>query len=129
MDILSEIFKALGDENRLRIVNLLLKKELCVCELETLLEMTQSNVSRHLTKLKHAGIITSEKCSQWVHYSVHKQFIKKNNLLNDYLSASLTEPVYQSDLARLNRYLQSGYTCEHINKEKSVIAAYLDELP
>ena len=49
------------DENRIRILNLMLNAELCVCEIETILEMTQSNASRHLAKLKSAGIITSSK--------------------------------------------------------------------
>ncbi|WP_199172686.1 metalloregulator ArsR/SmtB family transcription factor [Petrotoga sp. 9PWA.NaAc.5.4] len=44
---MEELFKSLGDENRLRILNLLMQQqELCVCELEVLLEMTQSNVSK-----------------------------------------------------------------------------------
>lgn len=56
-----DIFKALADENRLRIISLLLTKELCVCEIEASLEMSQSNVSRHLTKLKTSGIVDSRK--------------------------------------------------------------------
>ena len=74
---LIEILKALGDENRIRILNLLIRQELCVCEIETLLDMTQSNASRHLNKLKSAGVITSEKKSQWVYYRVDNKFIKK----------------------------------------------------
>ncbi|MGD9156009.1 MAG: metalloregulator ArsR/SmtB family transcription factor, partial [Bacillota bacterium] len=58
---LLKILKALGDENRLRILNLLRQKKLCVCELESVLNMTQSNVSRHLIKLKDAELIESEK--------------------------------------------------------------------
>lgn len=77
----TEIFKALSDENRLRIVNLLMHKELCVCELEAVLEMSQSNVSRHLIKLKQAQIVTSKKDSQWVYYSINPKFIENNNHL------------------------------------------------
>ncbi len=46
------MFKALSDENRLRIMSLLIREELCVCEIEVILELSQSNVSRHLNKLK-----------------------------------------------------------------------------
>jgi len=74
---LIEIFKALGDENRIRILNLLIRQELCVCEIETVLDMTQSNASRHLNKLKTSGIITSEKKSQWVYYRVDNKFIEE----------------------------------------------------
>lgn len=87
---LIEIFKALGDENRrIRILNLLIKQELCVCEIETVLEMTQPNVSRHLNKLKSAGIITSEKKSQWVYYRLDNKFIEENNLLYKFLKSNI----------------------------------------
>ena len=55
------ILKALADENRIRILNLLRNNELCVCDIEATLDIKQSNVSRHLNKLKMAGIIVSEK--------------------------------------------------------------------
>ena len=126
-NILPEIFKALGDENRLRVLHLLLIKELCVCELETILDLTQSNVSRHLTKLKNTGIVRSEKRSQWVRYRIDEQFITGNSLLIDYLNAKQSEPVYQTDLKRFQRYQERGFTCEHVNKEKSKIEAYLSE--
>lgn len=71
-----DVLKALADENRLRIIQLILQAELCVCEIETLLDMTQSNVSRHLSKLKQAGIIESSKDGQWVHYKISPNFIK-----------------------------------------------------
>lgn len=85
MDV--EIFKAFSDENRLRIVNLLMHKELCVCEMEAVLEMSQSNVSRHLIKLKQAQIVTSKKDSQWVYYSINPIFIEYNNHLYAHLQS------------------------------------------
>lgn len=56
-----ERFKALSDETRLRILSLIVKKEMCVCEIETALGLTQSNASRHLTTLKQAEILESYK--------------------------------------------------------------------
>lgn len=61
-----DILKALADETRLRIVAILLQGPLCVCEIEACLSLTQSNVSRHLTVLKRAGILDSYKVAQWV---------------------------------------------------------------
>lgn len=55
------ICKSLADENRIRILNLLKNEELCVCDIEAVLGIKQSNASRHLNKLKMAGIIASEK--------------------------------------------------------------------
>lgn len=81
----TEIFKALSDESRLRILNLLVRKELCVCEIEAILDMSQSNVSRHLNKLKIANIVTSKKESQWAYYKLSDKFIEDNGHLYEHL--------------------------------------------
>lgn len=52
-----DIFKALSEDSRLRILSLLLEDELCVCEIEACLRMTQSNASRHLTALRSAEFL------------------------------------------------------------------------
>ena len=70
-----EIMKALADESRLRIVHLLLQGQLCVCELEYVLQMSQTNVSRHLAKLKNAGIVQSFKQAQWINYKIAPVFL------------------------------------------------------
>src|SRR5690349_23735505 len=69
---LSRLFRALGDETRLRIVSLLAHGELCVCHLETALKLSQPNISRHLGVLKHAGIVESRRDGNWVHYRLAK---------------------------------------------------------
>ncbi len=56
-----DIFKALAEENRLRILSLLMVDEMCVCEIEDCLNMNQSNVSRHLTALRRCGILEAYK--------------------------------------------------------------------
>lgn len=73
---LSIIFKTLGDDVRIRILGLLLKKELCVCDIESVLEISQANASRHLAKMKIAGILTSRKNAQWVYYAISNKFIE-----------------------------------------------------
>ena len=127
MDLI-EIFKALGDENRIRILNLLIRQELCVCEIETVLDMTQSNASRHLNKLKTSGIITSEKKSQWVYYSVDNNFIEKNNLLYKFLKSKMDENTqWIKDMERLKKYKNSNFTCEQLRENKSQVLKYLRE--
>lgn len=69
-----ETFKALAEESRLRILALLTDGEMCVCEIEETLGMTQSNVSRHLSALRNAGIIECNKSAQWAFYSVSEKF-------------------------------------------------------
>jgi len=123
---LIEIFKALGDENRIRILNLLIRQELCVCEIETVLEITQSNASRHLNKLKSAGVITNEKKSQWVYYRVDNKFIEENNLLYEFLKNKMDENTqWIRDVERLKKYKNSNFTCEQLREDKSQVLKYL----
>jgi ArsR family transcriptional regulator len=67
------MFKALGDDVRLRIVALLSHGELCVCHIEEALELTQSNASRQLGILRHAGIVQSQRREKWVYYRLAPQ--------------------------------------------------------
>jgi len=108
-----DIFKALADENRLRIISLLLTKELCVCEIEASLEMSQSNVSRHLTKLKTSGIVDSRKDSQWVYYKVSENFRDNNIELINYLIATFrNESLLIDDIARLQKLDSREFICK-----------------
>jgi len=66
------LFKCLSDETRLRIMILLSKKELCVCQLEWALGLTQAKVSRHLAVLKNAGLVQNRRKGLWVFYSLGK---------------------------------------------------------
>lgn len=110
-----EQLKALSDENRMRILNLLLVDELCVCEIETLLNMSQSNASRHLTKLRQAHIIISDKDAQWVHYKVNSAFYEKNDDLFSYLKKHLKEElVYVEDMKRYQKYKANNLSCKDI---------------
>lgn len=63
-------FKALGDRNRLRIINMLKDRALCVCEITYILKLSQSTVSGHLRILKEAGIVEDTKDGLWVEYSL-----------------------------------------------------------
>ena len=109
----TEIFKAFSDENRLRIVNLLMHKELCVCELEVVLEMSQSNVSRHLIKLKQAQIVISKKDSQWVYYSINPHFIENNKHLYAHIQEKfLLDKQLASDSEKLKAVGLQHIICE-----------------
>lgn len=68
MKKLEKVLKACSDDNRIRILKLLEKKKLCVCELAFVLGITQPSVSRHLKKLLNAGLIKTEKDSFWTNY-------------------------------------------------------------
>ena len=83
-----KILKALADNNRLRIMNLLTRGELCVCDIEEILGLSQTNVSRHLNKLTTAGLLDSRKEAQWVFYSIKDDFKKNHSDLAVYLQTS-----------------------------------------
>jgi ArsR family transcriptional regulator, arsenate/arsenite/antimonite-responsive transcriptional repressor len=69
------VFKALGDPNRVRIVNLLANAgdPVCVCNLTPQLELSQPTVSFHLKKLVEAGLIEREQHGVWAYYSVNRE--------------------------------------------------------
>lgn len=93
-----DIFKALSEESRLRILALLLDREMCVCEIETCLNMTQSNTSRHLTALKKCGILDSYKKAQWAYFRIDESFKSEHNDLWKYLQIKLIDiPTYHMD--------------------------------
>jgi ArsR family transcriptional regulator len=70
---LAKLFRALGDETRVRIVALLVHGELCVCHVERALDLSQPNCSRQLGILKSAGIVDSRRDGQWVYYRITDQ--------------------------------------------------------
>ena len=70
---LTRVFRALGDETRVRIVALLVHGELCVCHLEEALGLSQPNASRQLGILKNAGVLDSRRDGTWVYYRISEQ--------------------------------------------------------
>ncbi len=69
----SRLFKALGDETRLRIVALLSHGELCVCHIEAALALSQPNASRQLGVLRAAGVVEPRKQGTWTYYRLAAQ--------------------------------------------------------
>ena len=70
----TQIFKSFSDDSRTRIIHLLYKKdELCITDLEVILDFTQTKTSRHITYLKNAGMVTARKYDQWVFYSIKEE--------------------------------------------------------
>lgn len=64
------VFKALGNEKRVRILSALRESECCGCELEIVLDAPQSTVATHLRKLKEAGLVKSRKKGKWSYYRI-----------------------------------------------------------
>jgi ArsR family transcriptional regulator len=89
---LVEIFKALSDETRIQIMGmLLLKGELCVCDVEGALGITQSKSSRHLRILLNAGLVTNRREGVWMHYRILDEQKKSNQIITKALGEMLVE--------------------------------------
>src|SRR5262249_10145682 len=74
------LFKALGDETRLRILGLLLTGAVCVCDIHESLKIPQSKASRHLAYLRRSGLVDTRRSGLWIHYRL-------GHLANPVLSA------------------------------------------
>jgi ArsR family transcriptional regulator len=104
----NQIFKAFADENRIRILHLLtLCKEICVCDIESALDMPQSKVSRHLSYLKNAGLIDSRREGQWAYYKLSRPETNLHrNMVKCVKSCFEDVPALQEDVARLKKTVQ-----------------------
>ena len=72
----AEILKAFSDESRIRILNLILvNEEMCISDLELILDYTQTKTSRHLSILKSIGLVKYRKVDQWVYYFINETYI------------------------------------------------------
>lgn len=76
-------FKALCDENRLRIVEQLRSGQKCACELLDILNITQPTLSHHMKILCESGLVEGKKDGRWMHYSLNSaEFSELKNYLN-----------------------------------------------
>ena len=81
--VVAELFKALGDETRLAIVQMLLGKELCVCDILDAFDMSQPAISHHLKILRQAGVVRDTREGKWIYYSLNPTAI---NLISSVLA-------------------------------------------
>jgi ArsR family transcriptional regulator, arsenate/arsenite/antimonite-responsive transcriptional repressor len=104
------VFRALDDSNRLRILKMLEGRELCVCEVRAVLGLSASTVSKHLTILRDAGLILDRKDGKWVNFKlnnaagglVHQMLgVLKNGLLDEEQIVQDREKVKHVDRKKL----------------------------
>jgi len=75
---LVKVFKALSDETRLRILNLLMERECCVCEVMQVLDISQTRASRNLNALYDAGLLKLRRQGLWALYSIDKEGLNEH---------------------------------------------------
>ena len=86
-----QVFKALGDESRIRMLNLIHKnKEMCISDLEQVLDYTQTKVSRHLIYLKNAGLVSFRRVDNWAYYYLKEETVDFVNQVFTYLEKDAT---------------------------------------
>ncbi|MEE8577613.1 MAG: metalloregulator ArsR/SmtB family transcription factor [candidate division Zixibacteria bacterium] len=97
-----EFFKALSDPTRLRIVALLVRNELCVCDLTEVLGLPQPTISRHMSLLKAARLVSDRREGKWVHYQLTETEPLED--LRPYMTRLGEFEPHLSDLTRLHEY-------------------------
>jgi ArsR family transcriptional regulator len=101
---LARLFAALADRTRLRLLNLMNGREVCVCYFVEILKQGQPKISRHLAYLRNAGIVSPRREGKWMHYSIERPADAGAAAIFDATLASFAADVeMQSDLARLGR--------------------------
>ncbi|OWZ84317.1 ArsR/SmtB family transcription factor [Natranaerobius trueperi] len=116
---LVRVLKTLSDETRLRILNLLQFGVLCVCELEILLDISQSNASRHLNKLTSVGLVEYYKAAKYVYYKLNDDITGEYPFIKEILVTETKKlDKYQEDNRRLTKYKDDGYTCDELKDGK-----------
>lgn len=107
---LVQILKAISDDTRLRCLAAIRGREICLCHLTELLEMAPSTISKHLSLLKAAGLLTYRKDGRWVHYrwasaGASSPVVDVLSCLDGLLAA---DPRAQQDQARLTLILEQS---------------------
>jgi len=111
MKALTRLLCAIADPTRLRLLRLLHRQELCVCELMEALHLPQYTVSRHLRELRRVGLVEATRSGRWMHYRISRKatttaFVQDLLKLLDVHTRELAEA--KRDDARLARQLASG---------------------
>jgi len=100
----AQIFLACSDPSRLRILNLIMTNgEMCITDLERILDFTQTKTSRHLIYLKNSGILTTRKFNQWAFYQIKDEVF---DMVKQILQFLRRDPVLQQD----QQVFQTMYT-------------------
>ena len=107
MNAALKTFNALSDSTRLRLVLLLLERDLCVCELEFVLGMAQSRISHQLRILREAGLVADRREGQWVVYGIPREVKAR---LGRALTAlgPVESPALDADRTNLRACLRKG---------------------
>ena len=109
---LEKVLKALADNKRLRILKMLERRKMCVCELAFVLGITQPSASRHLKKLKNAGLIENEQNGFWTDYYLNQKG-KYSGILTRYLKSWCnSDDAVKKDLEKAKKANRQKLCCK-----------------
>lgn len=115
--------KSISNNTKLRLVSLLLENELCVCELEEIMEIRQVNISKNLISLKDSGIVGVRREKQRAFYFLTKEFTDNKFLIEHIVDIKMKEEMLIKDHATFLKHEevkdQSVYVCNVFKKEVS----------
>jgi ArsR family transcriptional regulator len=98
------LFAALADRTRLRLLNLIAGREVCVCYLVEILRQSQPKISRHLAYLRKAEVVKARREGKWMHYRIERpNDAAAASILDAVLESLKSDRAMQSDLTRLSR--------------------------
>ncbi len=100
---LAHLFAALADPTRLRLLNLMNGREVCVCYFVEILKQSQPKISRHLAYLRKAGIVNARRDGKWMHYRLKKLEASREKILSETLHHLGKEPQIKKDWQRLKQ--------------------------
>lgn len=101
---LALLFAALSDRTRLRLLNLMNGREVCVCYFVEILGQSQPKISRHLAYLRRAGVVAARREGKWMHYKiVVPPHAGAARVLRETLAVLIEEKATQADLSRLGK--------------------------
>ena len=115
--------KSISNNTKLRLVSLLLENELCVCELEEIMEIRQVNISKNLISLKDSGIVDVKRVKQRAFYFLTEEFVSNKFLIEHIVDIKMKEEVLIKDhqvfLEHEKVKDQNVYVCNVFKKEVS----------
>lgn len=101
---IEELFKALADRTRLRLINLLGDDEVCVCFFVEVLKLNQPKISRHLAYLRRAGVVAARRDGKWMHYRiVEPPDPRAANIFREVRASLTNDAGMKRDRARLSQ--------------------------
>jgi ArsR family transcriptional regulator len=101
---MARLFAALADPTRLRLLNLMDGREVCVCYFVQVLKQSQPKISRHLAYLRQAGVVSARREGKWMHYRMTKpEDVSAQAVLTAVMQSCKTNAAMQADLERMKK--------------------------